>query len=85
LFVETLNRFGIDLVHFGIVMVLNIQFGMLTPPFGLNLFVAMGITRASLMDIAQGVFPLLIILLACLFLVTYVPSISMFLPNLLLK
>ncbi|RJR23813.1 MAG: TRAP transporter large permease subunit [Desulfobacteraceae bacterium] len=85
LFVETLNRFGIDFVHFGIVMVLNIQFGMLTPPFGLNLFVAMGITRASLMDIARGVFPLLIILLACLFLVTYVPSISLFLPNLLLR
>jgi C4-dicarboxylate transporter DctM subunit len=85
LFVETLNRFGIDLVHFGIVMVLNIQFGMLTPPFGLNLFVAMGITRASLTDIARGVFPLLIILLVCLFLVTYIPSISLFLPNLLLK
>ncbi len=40
LFLETLNRYGIDLVHFGVVMVLNIQMGMLTPPFGLNLFVA---------------------------------------------
>lgn len=44
LFLETLNRYGIDLVHFGVVMVLNIQLGMLTPPFGLNLFVASGIT-----------------------------------------
>ncbi len=85
LFLETLNRYGIDLVHFGVVMVLNIQIGMLTPPFGLNLFVAMGITKASLLEIARGVFPFLVILLVCLFLVTYLPSISLFLPNLLLK
>lgn len=85
LFLETLNRYGIDLVHFGIVMVLNIQFGMLTPPFGLNLFVAMGITRASLTEIAAGVTPFLVILLACLFLVTYVPWISLVLPDLFLR
>jgi C4-dicarboxylate transporter DctM subunit len=64
---------------------LNIQLGMLTPPFGLNLFVAMGITKASLLEIARGVFPFLVIFLVCLFLVTYLPSISLFLPNLLFK
>ena len=85
LFLETLNRYGIDLVHFGIVMVLNIQMGMLTPPFGLNLFVASGITREPIIKIARGVAPFLVIMLACLMLVTYIPWISLALPNWLLK
>ena len=85
IFLETLNRYGIDLVHFGVVMVLNIQMGMLTPPFGLNLFVASGITRAPLIKIARGVAPFLVIMLICLMLVTYIPWISMALPNWILK
>ncbi len=85
LFQETLNRYGIDLVHFGIVMILNIQMGMLTPPFGLNLFVASGLTKRPLITIARGVLPFLGIMLLCLMLVTYIPSISLFLPNLLLR
>ena len=85
LFLETLNRYGIDLVHFGVVMVLNIQLGMLTPPFGLNLFVAAGITDRPLTLVARGVLPFLVIMLICLMLVTYLPAISLYLPNLLLK
>jgi C4-dicarboxylate transporter DctM subunit len=85
LFLETLNRYGIDLVHFGVVMVLNIQMGMLTPPFGLNLFVASGITKEPIIKIARGVAPFLVIMLACLMLVTYIPWISLALPNWLLK
>ncbi len=85
LFLETLNRYGIDLVHFGIVMVLNIQMGMLTPPFGLNLFVASGITKEPIIKIARGVAPFLVIMLACLMLVTYIPWISLALPNWILK
>ncbi len=85
IFLETLNRYGIDLVHFGIVMVLNIQMGMLTPPFGLNLFVASGITKAPLVKIARGVVPFLGIMLLCLMLVTYIPWISLALPNWILK
>ncbi|MCG8685139.1 MAG: TRAP transporter large permease subunit [Desulfobacterales bacterium] len=85
IFLETLNRYGIDLVHFGIVMVLNIQMGMLTPPFGLNLFVASGITTAPLVKIARGVVPFLGIMLLCLMLVTYIPWISLALPNWILK
>lgn len=84
LFYDTLNRYNIDLVHFGVVMVLNIQLGMLTPPFGLNLFVAAGITNRPLITVARGVMPFLAIMLLCLLLVTYVPSISLILPNLLL-
>jgi len=64
--------------------VLNIQMGMLTPPFGLNLFVSSGITGKPLMRIAQGVMPFLTIMLLCLLLVTYIPAISLFLPNWLL-
>lgn len=85
LFLETLNRYGINLVHFGIVMVLNIQMGMLTPPFGLNLFVASGITKEPIIKIARSVAPFLVIMLACLMLVTYIPWISLALPNWLLK
>ncbi len=84
LFLETLNQYGIDLVHFGIVMVLNIQIGMLTPPFGLNLFVAAGITKRPLTLIARGVIPFIGIMLLCLLLVTYIPWISLMLPKLLL-
>ncbi len=84
LFMETLGRFGIDLVHYGIVMVLVIEFGFLTPPFGLNLFVAMGLTGSSLTQVARATAPFLILLLICVFLVTFIPQISLFLPNLLM-
>lgn len=84
IFLDTLNRYNIDLVHFGVVMILNIQMGMLTPPFGLNLFVASGITSQPITTIARGVMPFLGIMLLCLMLVTYIPWISLFLPDLLL-
>ena len=85
IFLETLNRYGIDLIHFGVVMVLNIQMGMLTPPFGLNLFVASGITKQPLVKIARGVAPFLVIMLLCLTLVTYIPWLSLALPDWLMN
>jgi C4-dicarboxylate transporter DctM subunit len=85
MFLLTVNLLFLILVHFGIVMVLNIQMGMLTPPFGLNLFVASGITKAPIVTIARGVAPFLVIMLACLMLVTYIPWISLALPHWLLK
>jgi len=85
LFAETLNRFGIDYIHYGIIMVMVIEFGFLTPPFGLNLFVAMGLTDKSLMEVSKGVFPFLFLLLLCLMLVTFIPSISLFLPRTFLR
>lgn len=81
LFAETLVRFDIDPIHYGIIMVLLIEFGFLTPPFGLNLFVAMGLTKKSLTEVSLGVWPFLVLLLLCVLLVTYVPSISLFLPQ----
>ncbi|MEJ2662361.1 MAG: TRAP transporter large permease subunit [Desulfobacteraceae bacterium] len=85
LFLETLNGYHIDIVHFGIIMVLNIEVGMLTPPFGLNLFVSMGMTNEPLTVVARGVAPFLLVMLACFMLVTYIPQISLFLPNLFLR
>ncbi len=81
LFFETCKRFGIDLVHYGIIMVLVIEYGFLTPPFGLNLFVAMGLTKKSLVEVSKAVAPFLILLLICLILVAYIPEISLYLPK----
>lgn len=80
IFLETLRRFNIDLVHYGIVMVLVIEFGFLTPPFGLNLFVTMGITQKGLVQVSRAVAPFLVLLLIALLIITYIPSISLYLP-----
>lgn len=85
LFAETLERFGIDYIHYGIIMVLVIEFGFVTPPFGLNLFVTMGLTDKSLVEVSNSIWPFLAILLVCLMLVTFIPQISLFLPGLLLR
>lgn len=85
IFLETLRRFNIDLVHYGIVMVLVIEFGFLTPPFGLNLFVTMGITQKSLVQVSRAVAPFLVLLLIALLVITYIPSISLYLPTRFLR
>lgn len=85
LFIETLNRFDIDYVHYGIVMVLMIEFGFLTPPFGLNLFVAMGITKKPLTTVARATAPFLVLLLLCVALITFIPDISLLLPKIFLR
>ncbi len=82
LFAETLTRYGIDYIHYGIVMVLMIEFGFLTPPFGLNLFVSMGITNRPLTEVARATAPFLILLIVCVLAITFIPEISLFLPNL---
>lgn len=77
----TLQKFDIDLIHFAIMMIVNVEFGFLTFPFGLNLFVSMGITGKSLTEVAKAVMPFLFLLMLCLMLITYVPGISTFLPR----
>lgn len=74
---------GIDPIHLGIIMVVNMEVGMITPPVGLNLFVIVGITDMSIMEVVKAVSPWLLILLIFLLLITYVPQISLFLPNLM--
>lgn len=74
---------GIDPIHFGIIMVVNMEVGMITPPVGLNLYVASGITNMSLVDVTKSAFPWLIAVVIGLILVTYVPGISLWLPEFL--
>jgi C4-dicarboxylate transporter DctM subunit len=76
-------RLGIDPVHLGIIMVVNLEIGMVTPPVGLNLFVTAGITKMSIMQVARAALPWTLVLLAFLVLITYVPIITLVLPNML--
>jgi C4-dicarboxylate transporter DctM subunit len=82
---ETLSRYDINLIHYGIIMIVNIECGFLTPPFGLNLFVSMAIMRRSLIDISKAVLPFILLFIACLLVITYVPQISTLLPQLFLR
>ena len=75
------ERMGIDAVHLGIIMVVNLEIGMVTPPVGLNLFVTSGITRMSIAQVVRAALPWTLILLTFLVLITYVPIISTFLPS----
>ena len=75
-------QLGIDPIHLGIIMVVNMEIGMVTPPVGLNLFVTAGITGHSLVWVLKAALPWMLILVAFLILVTYVPQISLFLPDL---
>jgi len=77
------GELGIDPVHLGIIMVVNLEIGMVTPPVGLNLFVTSGITGMSIVQVVRAALPWLGVLLLFLVIVTYVPPIAMFLPNLL--
>jgi len=74
---------GIDPIHLGIIMVVNMEIGLITPPVGLNLFVTSGITGMPLLEVVKAALPWLCILLIFLVLVTYVPILSTFLPDLL--
>ncbi len=75
-------KLGIDPIHLGIIMVVNMEIGMITPPVGLNIFVLTGITDMNLMTVIKAVLPWLLILLVFLMIITYVPAVSLFLPNL---
>lgn len=74
---------GVDPVHFGIIMVTNLAIGFITPPLGVNLFVASRVGETTLDVVIKGIVPFLVLMIATLMLITYVPAISMFLPNLL--
>jgi C4-dicarboxylate transporter DctM subunit len=72
---------GIDPIHLGIIMVVNMEIGMITPPVGLNLFVTSGITGMSLLSVVKAAFPWLSVLLVFLVVITYFPKISTILPD----
>ena len=77
------TQLGIDPIHLGIIMVVNMEIGMVTPPVGLNLFVTSGVTGMSLVQVIRAALPWLSVLLVFLMLITYIPSISLFLPNMI--
>ncbi|MFP5405701.1 MAG: TRAP transporter large permease [Gammaproteobacteria bacterium] len=74
-------QLGIDPVHLGIIMVVNLEIGMVTPPVGLNLFVTAGITHMSVGEVVRAAVPWLGVLLVFLVMITYIPQISIWLPN----
>ncbi len=72
---------GIDPVHFGIIITVNMEIGMITPPVGLNLYVASGISKLGLTDMSKAVGPWLLTMLVFLMIVTFWPSLSLWLPK----
>jgi TRAP-type C4-dicarboxylate transport system permease large subunit len=75
-------HFGIDPVHFGMIMVVNLALGMITPPFGVNLFAACAVAKISLDRMITSLLPFVGVIIFCLMLITYIPSISLFLRDL---
>lgn len=79
----TLSAFGVDPIHFGIICVMAAQVSYITPPFGLNLFVTMNMTKKGLWEVGRSALPYLIILIICMFLIAFVPELSLWLPSLM--
>lgn len=81
--VPLVKSFGVDPVHFGVLLIVNVEIAFLTPPLGVNLFVAAQIARISIEQMFMSVLPFILALLAMLALITFVPEISLWLPRLL--
>jgi tripartite ATP-independent transporter DctM subunit len=81
-FIPTAEALGIDMVHFGVVAVVNIMLGLITPPYGLLLFIMTNISGAPLKDIVRDVLPFLFAMIGALALITFVPEVVLWLPRL---
>lgn len=79
-----ITAMGVDPVHFGVILIFNLLIGIITPPMGIGLFIMSNITRLSIQEVFLGCVPFLVPLIVTLLLVTYVPAVSLFLPDLLL-
>jgi C4-dicarboxylate transporter DctM subunit len=77
-------KLGIDPIHLGIIMVVNMEIGMITPPVGLNLFVTSGVAKMAMWDVVKAAMPWLAILFVFLIMVTYIPWLSTFIPTMLM-
>jgi TRAP-type C4-dicarboxylate transport system permease large subunit len=82
-FIPTAQALGIDMVHFGVVVVLNIMLGLVTPPYGLLLFIMTNIAEVPLRNIVRDVLPFLFGMILVLIVVTYEPAVVLWLPRLL--
>ena len=76
------RQFGIDPVHYAIIVVVNVEMAMLTPPVGLNLFVLSGVSKAPVSEVIRGILPFLVLMAALLLMVTFLPDLSLMLPDL---
>jgi C4-dicarboxylate transporter DctM subunit len=85
LLLPVVTSLGVDPIHFGILLVMGAEIGFLTPPLGVNLFVATGIAKVSLEEVSKAVIPFIIALFAVIVLITFVPQIALFLPQVLAK
>ena len=83
IFIPTANALGIDMVHFGVVVVVNLMIGLITPPYGLLLFVVANVSRAGLLPIIRDIAPFLVAMLTALALITLLPDVVLWLPRLL--
>lgn len=78
----TAAAMGVNPVHFGIIVIVNIELGLVTPPIGLNLFVASGISGKPVLEVFKGTLPWMSVTFMVLMLVTFVPELSLYLPEL---
>jgi len=78
-------QFGVNPIHFGIIMVVSLAIGFITPPLGINLFVAARVGRSNLETVVSGIIRFIIVMIVDLLLITFIPAISMWLPNLIMK
>ena len=83
IFLPIVTQLGVDPVHFGIIMVVNLAIGMSTPPLGVNLFVACGIAKITIEQIVKAFIWLLIVNIIDLFVITYIPAISLAIPRMM--
>ena len=72
---------GMSPIHFGVIMVVNLAIGFITPPLGINLFVAARVGREPLETVTSGIMRFMVVMLICLMLITFIPAISMLIPN----
>ncbi|MDF2877975.1 MAG: transporter large permease [Clostridia bacterium] len=79
--IPLVKAFGIDLVHFGVVICLNMMIGLSTPPFGMLLFIVSGMSKTPIKRVIKEILPMVMIMIALLFIVTYVPDVIMWMPN----
>jgi len=82
IFLPVVTKLGLDPVHFGIIMILNLCIGLCTPPVGSVLFVGVGIAKTTIEKVVRPLIPLFIAMVVALFLVTYIPQLSLWLPGL---
>lgn len=82
IFLPVVTKLGLDPVHFGIIMILNLCIGLCTPPVGSVLFVGVGIAKTTIEKVIRPLIPLFIAMVLALFLVTYIPQLSLWLPGL---